>query len=88
MEIGDTLICKENIKYNLSKFILNNPYIIKQICAHDIYIKDCKKEIENVNNGLWFDLNRRGYIPERGIFYLWDYFYTKDELRLKKLNSL
>jgi len=77
LQVGDTLICKNVIDF----FEINNTYTIRHIDTFgDFFIGHNNKFGEFANTTKSSKLYE---IP-----FLYDYFYTKDELRLKKINSL
>ena len=74
MRAGDRLLCKKTTSYNImpNKY-KNNVYIITKITDDDMSIYFNKD---------WFSLNK-----ESG-YYIWDYFYTAQEVRKMKLERL
>jgi len=77
MKIDDIIICKKEMSSHNALFIPNNKYKITQIRNNDklYYITDDNNELYFVDN-------------HHSPFYIFDYFYTLDEIRLIKLNSL
>ncbi|MCK9446684.1 hypothetical protein M0Q50_07460 [bacterium] len=84
MKVGDKLLCKKTYTLNTNDdeiFILynGNEYVIDSE-FNGFY------SIITEYNGMTFDF----HILNKGVGdgYIWDYFYTKKELRKMKLNSL
>ena len=79
MKIGDILICKKEIW----SFELNKPYIITVIGlsgnVNIVYLNSTNK----INHHFAIDDDNHTFF-----IYLWNHFYTQDEIRLKKLESL
>ena len=76
MKVGDKLICK---KYLNSYGLILKPgksYQTLMISTDAVFIV-------YADSGLWFNINKSGFKLD-----LYDYFYTQEELRLKKLESL
>jgi hypothetical protein len=72
MKIGDKLLCKRNLDAYITK---GKKYEIKEIYTKYISIKDndVLRKYSNVLLMLYFGT------------YIWDYFYTKEEIRILKL---
>ena len=77
LKVGDVLVCKKNIK-------------LFEFDKKDYFIKNFKYDIDKINSDMLiiknFELTmnkKDGSYP-----YIYDYFYTLKELRLKKLKSL
>lgn len=79
MKIGDKLLCKRNLDTYITK---GKIYEIKEIYTKYISIKDndVLRKYSNVLLVLYFDKDFGTYI--------WDYFYTIEEIRMFKLESL
>ncbi len=74
MKVGDKLICKSNINF----FIKGGEYTIDKISSNDINLL-----IKLNHNNYWFNAERNSYS-----YFVWDYFYTKTELRKLKLDKI
>ena len=94
-KIIDTIICKKDLTYKKMfgdesiYFEKNKTYAIYDIEADgDYYIADIEYENSDIEDyyGLWFYNEKSNDKTE--INYIYDYFYTKEELRLLKLKSL
>jgi hypothetical protein len=81
MKIGDKLICKKSVSEIQDRLTLNKNYIIYNIFGDSV--DDYIVVVENDNNSKTFFLT-----DSNSFWYIWDYFYTKDELRIKKLKTL
>jgi hypothetical protein len=81
MKIGDKLICKKSVSEIQDRLTLNKNYIIYDIFGDSV--DDYIVVVENDNNSKTFFLT-----DSNSFWYIWDYFYTKDELRIKKLKTL
>ena len=80
LQVDDILICKKMLRYNYQMYTINKNYTIKIIYPLLIQIS-----INDYNDdGLFFSLSKE---ENKGI-YIFDYFYTKDELRSLKLNTI
>jgi len=75
MKRGDTLICKKELKEN-ADIIKGKEYVIFYVDSNNTFIDVDIHE----------RFTRRFYI--KGIFNIDEYFYTPEELRILKLNSL
>jgi len=86
MKVGDKLICKKNHGYNgfseVSYFEVNAEYTIDTIKK---WIDHYTIIIDNIGFTYNFNLN---YKQINGCYMLYDYFYTKKELRKLKLEVL
>ena len=82
MKVGDKLICKCNTH------IFNNTIQKNTICIISRVFNDNKILV----GGIIFDTKESilyyNYIDKNNAIYVYDYFYTPDEIRLKKLESL
>ena len=65
------------------------------LCITDIYIIIYFFDPNNQNNNRWYSLNKESSYPlclfslnKNSFYYLWDFFYTPQELRKMKLNKL
>jgi len=81
MRIGDTLICKKELIFKYCHIKKHNNYIINGADGYYVSV-----DIEDSGLCFYLDKDNQYYIDD--ILYLFDYFYTQDELRLKKLESL
>ena len=89
MKVGDKLICKETVEHNKYSsenyrrvYFFGKEYTIKNIhSAHGVFIT-----MDNSDRGMWFHINRRALYQDE--FFLWDHFYTPQELRIAKLKKL
>ena len=79
MKVGDSLICKKDYDYKYEgenyTFYKNNLYKIENI--------DDSITFENIYWSFFITNNNDDFTP-----YLWDYFYTQEELRQLKIESL
>ncbi|MCK9447097.1 hypothetical protein M0Q50_09625 [bacterium] len=87
MKKGDKLICKKKIHFTDPEHIMNvcDVYDIIGITNSLVELK-----YKNINSSIIhfrLKLNKDGYDGYDWLMYIWDYFYTKDEIRLKKLES-
>ena len=85
MKVGDIVICKKEVTLvNGSKFYKGNIYYIylKEILA--VYISKSKPSVVEDGWG-WFYFNNYGNNDE---FLISDYFYTKKDIRKKKLEEI
>ena len=81
--VGDKLYCKETIIYNSNKFVKGRFYNIEQ----QEYSAGCIFYYISCNDyGGWFYINKKDF--ETKFYYIWDYFYTTQELRKLKLDKL
>lgn len=93
MIVGDTLVCKREIQFRSLKFVKDKSYKIHTIDLNrgkidSIYI-DCLGDKSVVDNfGLWFHINEDITIKTGVTYYIYDYFYTQEEIRKLKLDSL
>ncbi|MCK9447247.1 hypothetical protein M0Q50_10390 [bacterium] len=90
MKKGDVLLCKKECKYEKIKFEKNKKYTISEIDYNkgniDSIYMDCLGDKTILDQfGLWFDFNEN---ENEVIKYIWDYFYTTEEIRKLKLESL
>ena len=83
MKVGDKLICKNRLIYKHIHITKNEVYLISDIDENEPYVS-----VDIEDSGLCFYLNKDTKYLIEDVFYLWDYFYTQEELRLLKLNSL
>ena len=76
LKVGDRLLCKKNTtnnnKYNKYELFLKNEYYIITI-IDNVYVYVCHD---------WYKLD------QNSIWYLWDFFYTPQEVRKLKLKQL
>ena len=85
MKTGDKLICKKDLINQYHEYIKGNEYLIK---VRDDTI-DTIVLISQDND--FFDTLKYmafNYESDFDYYKIWDYFYTKEELRLLKINSL
>ena len=79
LKVGDRLLCKKNTNYNKYVFASNKyknvHYIITKIFENHVYFDDASFED-------WFLYNNKSN------WYIWDYFYTPQEMRKLKLKQL
>ena len=76
MKIGDKLICKQNFGFFNS---IGKIYVVTTL--HE---RSCLVKLTNENQFGRFQFSRSLY----DYFYIWDYFYTEQELRKLKLDKL
>ncbi|MCK9445690.1 hypothetical protein M0Q50_02230 [bacterium] len=79
MKVGDKLLCKNtnNNHFNISScFTINKYYDI-------ILIDDGKIKINNDYTEIFMFSFDDNYV-----LHIWDFFYTKEEMRKKKINSI
>jgi len=74
MKINEYLICKKPM---FNSFIVSKKYKITFISYYNINIQS--DDFEDFHFDLKFEINDR---------YIWKYFYTQKELRIKKLETL
>lgn len=88
LRAGDKLLCKKNyndIDFPKLRYYNEDDYIKKNILHKDnVYIiEQCYEDIYLRINGHLFVIVKNVNTP-----YIWNYFYTSEELRNLKLNSL
>lgn len=76
MKIGDKLICKKSISEIEDGLTLNKKYVINDIFDDYIVVKN------DYNTNTFLKTDKYNY------WYIWDYFYNPDEIRIKKLKSI
>ena len=81
MKEGDILICKKDIIFNGYSYTKNKHYTISSIDINNYVV--FITHTNNYNIGMWFY-----YYNKPHTWQLFDYFYTQDELRQFKLNTL
>lgn len=78
MKVGDKLVYKNKNDY-MSYYHVNKSYTIIRMCDEDddVIINDDD------------NLEKTFYLTGKNLpYYIWNYFYTKEELRQLKLNSI
>lgn len=85
MKKGDKLICKKKIHFTDPEHIVNvgDVYFISEITN---YLVEMKYTNIYTTSPIHFRTRKSGDNYE-WLNYIWEYFYTKDEIRLKKLES-
>ncbi|MCK9446295.1 hypothetical protein M0Q50_05325 [bacterium] len=89
MKVNNTVLCKENLMYEKERsvyFIKNKKYTILAGDGKFIFIS-CRNDDDI---GLWFqiDKNENEYKYNDNYLDFYEYFYTQEEIRLLKLESL
>jgi len=75
LQVGDKIICKKEC----NTLTIGKSYEI--ISTENIELEICYYILDDNNQSDWFSTNK-------GSFYIHKYFYTQEELRLLKLESL
>lgn len=88
LRVGDKLLCKKNyniVDFPKMKYYNEDDYMKKNILKKDnIYtIEQCCEDIYLRINGYLFVIIKNINTP-----YIWNYFYTSEELRKLKLDRL
>jgi len=88
--VGYILTCKKN--YNNINYYSLRYYSDEDYVKNNILEKNIEYIIEQCYDEIYFRINGHLFIIKHGneikTPYLWDFFYTPEELREKKLNSL
>jgi len=79
MKKGDKLICKKYCNYENRTIFYTNKYYSINCVVND----NCILVSDDNNKFLWFTIEKHGNFK-----YLYEYFYTQEELRILKLESL
>ena len=92
--VGDKLYCKETIIYNSNKFVKGCFYNIenKESSVGCIFYHISYNTFGS-SFGSWFYINKKDFeYWQVGVktryYYIWDYFYTTQELRKLKLEKI
>ena len=84
LKVGDKLLCKKttsryNYKY-LNTIIIDTASLKEAGRYYNIF--------NIINNTIFFDDGDYYYLYPKSLFYVWNYFYTPQELRKMKLERL
>lgn len=92
MKLGDTLTCKKKIRFTGPELIIDigykyiiyniTDYYVELLKNSDVVIFKLHEDNIYMNGD---DIHFRKYAH---LNYIWEYFYTQEEIRIKKLDSL